>query len=97
MCTDISVCAARSNYAPPEPSNTPLYKYLQSKSKVAINPIEATAQVNKLLDIKQCYTYAILQSPKTYSYNNSTRAFKIPTSSDYEYVERELLNGTNLG
>jgi len=32
-----------------------------------------------------------------YNYDNATRKFKIPTSKDYEYSEKDLLAKTNSG
>jgi len=97
MCTDISVCASVANYAPPQPSTAPLYKYLQSQSTTYVTPIQAITQVESLLKQKQCYTYAIRTDPKLYAYNNLTQSFKIPTNASYEYNERSLLQSTNIG
>lgn len=97
MCTDISVCGTREGYEPPEPSTTPLFKYLQSKSKTKINPYEAVAKVEELLWTKQCYTYAITNNATLFQYNPVTHAFKVPTDSEYEYSEKSLLKWANQG
>ena len=97
MCTDISVCAAKTDYSPPVPTTTPLFKYLQSESASKISPTDAVTKVDQLLKKKQCYAYAITTMPSLYSYDKVSRKFVIPQDADYEYSEKKLLRDINIG
>ena len=97
QCTDISVCAEISGYTPPMPKTTPLFEYLQDQSTRTITPEVALSKVEDLLNQKQCYTHALYAGAETYNYKKADRSFTIPTDRDYEYNEKSLLKGQNIG
>jgi len=99
MCTDVSVCKNRIGYQPPEPETRPLFRYLQAKARAKdgdrLTPYEAIAEVESLLEEKQCYMYAIETNPRLYNYDATTKSFDVPTDFDYEYSEKDLLKSIN--